>query len=57
MPTVSDILDSMEYGPSPEQNSHVKDWLARHADGFGHFINGSFVGSSGRAWVEVDNPA
>jgi aldehyde dehydrogenase (NAD+) len=57
MPTVSDILDSMEYGPSPEQNSHVKDWLACHADGFGHFINGSFVGSSGRAWVEVDNPA
>ncbi len=57
MPTVTDILDSMDYGPSPEQTTHVKDWLSRHADGFGHFINGAFVASSGKAWVAVDNPA
>jgi aldehyde dehydrogenase (NAD+) len=57
MPNVSDILDSMDYGPSPEQNSHVMEWLSRHGDGFGHFINGAFVASSGKAWITVRNPA
>jgi aldehyde dehydrogenase (NAD+) len=57
MPTVTDILDSMDYGPSPEQTTHVQDWLKQYADGFGHFINGGFVSSSGRAWIDVANPA
>ncbi len=57
MPSVSDVLDSMDYGPSPEQTSHVTDWLALHKDGFGHFINGAFAASSGKTWISVDNPA
>jgi aldehyde dehydrogenase (NAD+) len=57
MPTVSDILESMDYGPSPEQNNHVKDWLSRHSAGFGHFINGAFVNSSDNNWIDVTNPA
>jgi hypothetical protein len=48
MPSVSDVLDSMDYGPSPEQTNHVTDWLALHKEGFGHFINGAFVASSGQ---------
>ncbi len=57
MPSVSDVLDSMDYGPSPEQTNHVTDWLALHKDGFGHFIDGAFVASSAKAWISVDNPA
>lgn len=57
MPTVSDILDSMDYGPSPEQTTHVKDWLAGHASGFGHFINGKFTASASDTWIDVRNPA
>jgi aldehyde dehydrogenase (NAD+) len=57
MPTVSDILDSMEYGPSPEQTTHVKEWLGRHASGFGHFINGEFAASTDAVWIDVHNPA
>jgi aldehyde dehydrogenase (NAD+) len=57
MPTVSEILDSMDYGPSPEQNSHVKDWLSLHAQGFGHFIDGTFVTAPDTHWIEVSNPA
>jgi aldehyde dehydrogenase (NAD+) len=57
MPSVKDVLDTMDYGPSPEQNSHVKEWLSQHAKGFGHFINGAFVQSSGKAWIDVTNPA
>ncbi len=57
MPTVSDILDSMDYGPAPEQNSHVKDWLSRHANGFGHFIDGAFATPPETSWIDVTNPA
>lgn len=57
MPTVTDVLATMDYGPSPESNTHVKDWLATHAAGFGHFINGSFVKPSGARMLDVFNPA
>jgi aldehyde dehydrogenase (NAD+) len=56
MPSVTDVLESMDYGPSPESNTHVKDWLAVHKDGFGHFIGGNFVQSSSRKWIDVFNP-
>jgi aldehyde dehydrogenase (NAD+) len=56
MPTVTDVMESMDYGPAPESNAHVKEWLSRHSDGFGHFINGGFVKSSGKR-LDVFNPA
>jgi aldehyde dehydrogenase (NAD+) len=56
MPTVTDVLDSMDYGPAPESNTHVKDWLARHDGGFGHFINGRSVKGTGKR-LDVFNPA
>jgi len=56
MPTVSDVLDTMDYGPAPESNSHVKEWLAVHAKGFGHFIGGAFVAPSAKR-LDVFNPA
>ena len=43
MPSVTEILDTMDYGTAPEANGHVRDWLKSHADGFGHFINGAFT--------------
>ncbi|SER75348.1 aldehyde dehydrogenase (NAD+) [Tranquillimonas rosea] len=55
MTTIANILDTMEYGPAPEDASIVTDWLARHADGFGHFIDGSFT-RPGETF-EVMNPA
>ncbi len=57
MPTVTEVLDTMDYGPSPESNSHVKEWLAAHADGIGHFIGGQFVTRKGAALFDASNPA
>jgi aldehyde dehydrogenase (NAD+) len=56
MPTVTDVLDSMDYGPAPESNSIVKEWLAAHAKGFGHFVGGRFVTSAAQR-LDVFNPA
>ncbi len=56
MPTVNDVLQSMDYGPAPESNTHVKAWLNAHEKGFGHFIGGAFVPSKGKR-IDVFNPA
>jgi len=43
MARIAEIMQSMDYGPSPEADESVRDWLKRHADGFGHFIAGEFT--------------
>ncbi|GHG16080.1 aldehyde dehydrogenase family protein [Paracoccus aerius] len=42
MTSVSELMKTMEYGPSVEDSAAVRDWLARR-DAFGHFIGGSFT--------------
>ena len=42
MSRVSEIMDSMEYGPSVEDSSAARDWLTNRAP-FGHFIGGKFT--------------
>jgi aldehyde dehydrogenase (NAD+) len=56
MPSVSQVLESMDYGPAPESTAHVTQWLDAHKSGFGHFIGGAFVKSTG-GWIDVRNPA
>ncbi len=41
--TVSDIFDTMAYGPAPESNAEALAWLARHNHTFGHWIDGAFT--------------
>jgi len=44
--SLTDILDSMEYGPAPESPQYVNEWLDRHNRSFGQFINGEWVKSA-----------
>lgn len=53
MPTITEILSTMEYGPAPESETLARDWLGRGP--FGHFINGVFT--SPNALFETRNPA
>ncbi|NRF69234.1 aldehyde dehydrogenase family protein [Aquincola sp. S2] len=46
--SVAHYMDTMDYAPAPEGSGEAKAWLATHAAGFGHFINGAWVGA-GRA--------
>ncbi|MGO1074892.1 aldehyde dehydrogenase family protein [Inquilinus sp. CA228] len=57
MPRIAEILDTMEYGPAPEDSGIARDWLARHETGFGHFIDGKFVAPAEGERFEVLNPA
>lgn len=45
---VAHYMDTMDYAPAPEGNAEAKAWLSAHDKGFGHFINGAWVGA-GRA--------
>ena len=57
MRPIKDILKTMEYGPSPEANGDVKQWLDQHGRFFGHYINGAFTKPEGRTTIAVSNPA
>ncbi|MFD2174393.1 aldehyde dehydrogenase family protein [Rhodobacter lacus] len=54
MPSVTDILDTMDYGPAPEAPEEALSWLGLHSP-FGHFINGAFT-AAGPGFASL-NPA
>jgi aldehyde dehydrogenase (NAD+) len=56
MAKITDILETMEYGPAPEANGIVTAWLDAHRQGFGHFIAGAFCKPS-TTMIDVMNPA
>jgi aldehyde dehydrogenase (NAD+) len=41
--TVSEIFETMDYGPAPENASEALAWLVDQGDRFGHFIDGEFT--------------
>ena len=57
MPQIREILDTMDYGPAPEDASHVRAWLKGHEAGFGHFIDGAFTAPVAGQTFEVRDPA
>ncbi|WEZ82317.1 aldehyde dehydrogenase family protein [Rhizobium sp. 32-5/1] len=54
---VAKYFDDMSYGPAPEADTEARAWLARHASGFGHFINGAFVPSASSKSFDTFEPA
>ncbi|SEQ29138.1 aldehyde dehydrogenase (NAD+) [Faunimonas pinastri] len=57
MPQIKEILQTMDYGPSPEASDHVTAWLEKHSEGFTHFIDGAFVSPENVEFFEVSDPA
>ena len=56
MSTTEEYFNSMDYAPSPENEGEARRWLAGHADGFGHFINGRFM-SPAESMFDTREPA
>ena len=54
MPTVSEILETMDYGPAPEAAGEVLAWLKARGR-FGHYIDGAFTPPG--ATFATENPA
>ena len=55
MPTIQDILQTMDYGPAPESTKEAQAWLDRHERRFGLFIDNQWS-AAGTTFASV-NPA
>lgn len=55
--TVSEIFESLNYGPAPESSMPAEGWLDDHGRAFGHFIDGKWIKPEGRKVYETQNPA
>jgi aldehyde dehydrogenase (NAD+) len=53
--SVTEIFESMDYGPAPESAQPANDWLDAHERTFGFLIGGKFT--SARAHFDSYNPA
>ncbi len=55
---ISEIFETMSYGPAPEQSDYVHDWLKSHSKGFKLYIGGKWVkAKSSDSFMESHNPA
>src|SRR5881397_628508 len=57
MTTVSEIFETMAYGPAPESDKPALEWIARHDGAFGLFIGGRWTKGKSDAGFDVTNPA
>ena len=54
---VSDIFETMDYGPAPESADAANAWLDTHGRTVGLFINNKFEKPNGRKTLESRDPA
>ncbi len=54
---VADYFDSMSYGPSTEEDTLARQWLAANKASFGHFIGGKFTNPKKSESFETFEPA
>src|SRR5712664_2532152 len=57
MTTVSEIFETMAYGPAPESDKPALEWIARQNGEFGLFIGGRWTKGKSDARFDVINPA
>src|SRR5205809_486310 len=57
MTTVSEIFETMAYGPAPESDKPALAWLDQHGRDFGLFVGGRWIKSKSGGGFDVINPA
>ncbi|WP_436107316.1 aldehyde dehydrogenase family protein [Massilia sp. LjRoot122] len=55
MPTIKEILQTMDYGPAPESTKEANAWLDQHGRRFGLFIDGAWTDAA--STFATSNPA
>ncbi len=53
--TVSEIFETMAYGPAPESDKPAVAWLEKYRASFGHYVNGDWT--KPKSQFDVINPA
>ncbi len=57
MPRISEIFETLEYGPAPESTERAQAWLDERRRSFGLFIGGAWVEGAGAEMFDTVNPA
>ena len=57
MPKISELFETMSYGPAPESASSANAWLDGHNRQFDLFINNQWVKPSEDSYLTIANPA
>jgi aldehyde dehydrogenase (NAD+) len=57
MTSVSDIFDTLAYGPAPESDKEARAWIAQFDGAFSHFIDGKWHKPSDGTRFDVAEPA
>ena len=57
MPRISEIFETLEYGPAPESADRAQAWLDERGRSFGLFIGGDWVEGAGAETFDAVNPA
>ncbi len=57
MAQLSEIFETLEYGPAPESAARANAWLEEHGRGFGLFIGGQWVEGADAERFDTVNPA
>ena len=57
MPRISEIFETLEYGPAPESAERAQAWLDERRRSFGLFIGGAWVEGAGAEMFDTVNPA
>ncbi len=55
--TISELFETMEYGPAPESPATANAWLDDHGRRFGLFINNEWITPAEATYLEVNNPS
>ena len=57
MTTVSELFETMAYGPAPESDKPALEWIAHHGSDFGLFVGGQWTKGKNGDGFDVINPA
>src|SRR5712691_2339743 len=57
MTTVSEIFETMAYGPAPESAKPALEWIQQHGGEFGLFVGGQWARGTSGELFDVINPA
>jgi aldehyde dehydrogenase (NAD+) len=57
MPNVTEIFETLDYGPAPESASLVTGWLEVHDRSFGLYVGGRWTEPAGDERFDAANPA
>jgi aldehyde dehydrogenase (NAD+) len=57
MTTVSEVFQTLDWGPAPESDKPAREWLASHDSTFGHYIGGRWTEPVESALFGVIDPS